>query len=377
MAIYFYKISKDLIKKRNLIYLINFFFYFAITITILPVFSASINLFKKDKNNNPNKLLENSFLISNIIWEKQVKSREDNSIIKWEKLPINQKQTQEYNKNNTVENQKLIINSINSLNRSIIINNEIVGPDIGWLVPTGLKWNSKYHFDSSIRGHNRRKDGQPFIGWNGGDAVAQFYYQPINLNSYSLGLNLGMRSVYEGPVAGGSTAVGEGLSMGFRIDKSLSNKSGIAFGAEQLLHFDGLTDTGRDIYFTVSKGWWSNESKTFPINLATFGFGTGKLAEGNIKGFCSDLLGGSGTEVFHQRSLCWAPIFSLARVHSSKLSTFFEYNSKWFLIGSSIAPLDNVPIRGTFALQLSDHIDNYKLKNFDELKWVFRLSLGF
>ena len=29
--------------------------------------------------------------------------------------------------------------------------------------------------------------------------------------------------------------------------------AGFAFGAEQLLHFDGETDSGRDIYLTASK----------------------------------------------------------------------------------------------------------------------------
>ena len=58
-------------------------------------------------------------------------------------------------------------------------------------------------------------------------------------------------------------------------------------------------------------------------------------------------------------------------------SLIFEHNSKWFLLGTSIIPFNEIPLRGTFAVQLSDHIDNYKLNNLEELKWVFRLSLGF
>ena len=65
------------------------------------------------------------------------------------------------------------------------------------------------------------------------------------------------------------------------------------------------------------------------------------------------------------------------RVHNKNISTFFEHNSKFFLLGTSIIPFNKTPLRGTFAVQLSDHIDNYKLNSFDELKWVFRLSLGF
>ena len=267
---------------------------------------------------------------------------------------------------------------INSLNRSIVFNNERIGPDISWLVPPGLSWNKRYLFDSSVRGHNRRDPGESFLGWNGGDAVGQFYYNFYKKGKYGVGLNLGMRSVYQGSMPGGTTSVGEGLSSGFRFDYELSNSAGIALGAEQLVHFDGLTDTGRDLYITASKGFWEKGKEgIFPLNIFTAGFGTGKMAEGNIKGLCSNLFGGSGTEVAHQRPLCWAPVFSIARVYNEKISTFFEYNSKWFLIGTSYAPFEKIPARATFSIQLSDHIDNYKINNFQELKYVFRLSLGF
>ena len=195
----------------------------------------------------------------------------------------------------------------------------------------------------------------------------------------SFGFNLGIRSVYSGSSgSGSSSSIGEGQSLGFRIDKKLSATEGFAFGAEQLLHFDGLTDTGRDIYFTFSKAIWRNNNNgKFPLDIYTYGIATGKMAEGNIKFLCSDLLGGSGTEILHQRRLCWAPVFSISRIYNKNFSTFFEYNSKFFLLGSSIIPFRDVPLRSTFAVQLADHIDNYKLKKFDELKWVFRLSFGF
>ncbi|KGF96653.1 hypothetical protein EU95_0538 [Prochlorococcus marinus str. MIT 9201] len=313
--------------------------------------------------------------ISSIIWE-SVETNSNLSNTKWEKVDEKDFKNNRYKTNESKKKSYKV--SLNSLNRSIVFDNRIIGPDISWLVPPGFKWSTKYKFDFSTRGHNRRKKGEPLLGWNGGDAVGQFYYQPIFIKDYSFGLNLGMRSVYSGSGPGGETAVGEGLSLGFRTDKSLSSTSGVSLGAEQLIHFDDQTDTGRDLYITVSKGWWSNNKDgNFPLNIATFGLATGKMAEGNIKGLCSDLLGGSGTEVDHKRRLCWAPVFTLSRVFNHKYSTFFEYNSKWFLLGSSISPFQEIPLRGTFALQLSDHIDNYRLNNFEELKWVFRLSLGF
>ena len=272
--------------------------------------------------------------------------------------------------------------SISSFNRSIVFNDSIVGPDINWLVPPGFKWNKKYKYDFTTIGHSGRftkgREGKSFWGWNDGDAVGLFYYQFINNEKTSFGLNYGIRSVYQGSRIGGKTTFGEGQSLGFRVDRKISQTEGFAFGAEQLLHLDGLTDSGRNIYFTLSKALWRNNKKgQFPLDIYTFGFATGRMAEGNIKFLCSDLLGGSATEIYKQRSLCWAPVFSISRVFNKKFSTFFEYNSKWFILGSSIIPFNDIPLRGTFAVQLSDHIDNYKLNNFDEMKWVFRLSLGF
>ena len=101
------------------------------------------------------------------------------------------------------------------------------------------------------------------------------------------------------------------------------------------------------------------------------------MAVGTIRGLCSDLFGGSGTETKAKRNLCWSPVFSLARVWNYKLSTYFEYNSRFFLLGSSLAPFENLPIRGNFAVILSDHIDNYKLHSPEEMNWVFNISVGF
>lgn len=312
----------------------------------------------------------------------------------WKKyFPINKKskiywepytQDKEFDLFNVKNSSENPFQSLGILNRSIVFNNKLIGPDISWIVPPGLRWNKKYKFDLSTRGHNTQiPDPQMkrFFAWNDGDAVGLVSYQFLHNEKNSFGLNMGIRSLYQGEGAsGGASAIGEGLSAGFRWDYELSDKSGFAFGGEQILHFDSLTDTGRNLYLTFTKAWWSDEFNgigIFPLHLATVGIGTGRMAVGTIKGLCSDLLGGSGTEIYFQRSLCWAPIFSLSRVWNYKLSTFFEYNSRFFLLGSSVAPSQKIPLRGTFALIISDHTDNYKLHNGSEINWVFNLSYGF
>ena len=360
-----------------------------ISILIFAIFPSIFfqKQIKSDKNgnhfekaNDDFKNVESYFEPEWIIINSEKKNKQE---IIWDKKKDNKEELfldkKVFNKNdlfNKESNQ-----DISSFNRSIVFHDLLVGPDISWLVPPGIKWNSKYKFDASVGGHSGRfKKGRKgnFFGWNNGDAVGQFYYQFLNNEKTSFGLNFGIRSIYSGSAGGGHTAIGEGQSLGFRIDRKISPTEGVSFGAEQLLHFDGKTDTGRNIYLTLSKGFWSNnEIGKFPLDIYTFGIATGRMAEGNIKFLCSDLLGGSGTEEFHQRRLCWAPVFSVSRVFNKKFSTFFEYNSKWFILGSSVIPFNEIPLRGTFGVQLSDHIDNYKLNNFEELKWVFRLSLGF
>ena len=371
-------------KKKNNLHIFNLknIFFTQINLSIsflifwifLPIFfqkqvfpNAKVIKLEDEKNNiNWKKINLERKYEKEIIWEK-IKNYKDNP------LPMQE----------GLQNQYLSINKgISSYNRSIVFNDRIVGPDISWLVPPGFKWNTKYKFDASVRGHSGRfekgRKGKSFWGWNNGDAVGQFYYQFLNNNKTSFGLNYGIRSIYSGSAGGGKTAIGEGQSLGFRIDREISSTEGFAFGAEQLLHFDGFTDTGRDIYLTLSKALWSdNINGQFPLDIYTIGVATGRMAEGNIKFLCSNLFGGSGTEEYHQRRLCWAPVFSISRVFNKKFSAFFEYNSKWFLLGSSIIPFNEFPLRGTFAVQLSDHTDNYKLNNFEEMKWQFRLSLGF
>ncbi len=375
-----------LIKIKN-IFLIKKYLNLRLFLFLL-FFANTSNLYSKTNIKQFKNLLSESQT-----QEKISNSNKDISELKWDSIP-EKAQSKEKPKWKRLEDKDyfLLLKSfqindyesepeLNSFNRSIVFDNIVVGPDISWLVPPGLSWNEKFLFDGSVRGHNRRKKGEKFLGWNGGDAVGQFYWQPIHTKKNSYGLNLGVRSVYYNPnyKRGGQTPIGDGLSLGFRSDRKFTNTSGMAIGAEQLLHFDGVTDTGRDLYVTFTKGWWRNKNQKydFPLDIATAGFATGKMAEGNVKGLCSNLLGGSGTEVKHQRSLCWAPVFTLARVYNESFSTFFEYNSKWFLLGTSFAPSKTIPLRGTFAVQLSDHIDNYALNDLDSLKWVFRLSLGF
>ncbi len=364
---------------------INVYIFFISVFTLLvgPLKSSDILVSKQSQNSLREKNFSfgdsNKETIANIKWD--LISPINEKEVLWEK--ISQEDSLLFEESTDTSRKEKPTYSINSLNRSIVFNNEEIGPDVSWIVPPGFSWNKKYKFDLSARGHNTRIPDPPsrnFFGWNDGDAVGLISYQFLHNRKSSFGINIGIRSLYQGnKAAGGGTNIGEGVSSGFRWDYELDETSGIAFGAEQLIHYDSTTDSGRNLYLTASKAWFNSTYEgdiNFPIYIATAGLGTGRMAVGPINGLCSDLAGGSGTEFVHRR-LCWAPVFSLGSVWNKKLSTFFEYNSRFFVLGSSFAPSQKIPLRGTFALILSDHIDNYKFHDFNETNWVFNLSLGF
>ncbi|MBO6989133.1 MAG: hypothetical protein JJ831_08225 [Prochlorococcus marinus XMU1422] len=353
---------------------ITFFCIFVIFTEIFSLFNKSYGEIEKDYIDKT----------KDKQWHIHTKFQKEKKDIKWTRLKKSEQEVILEEINNINQNNKQDKISLNSLNRSIVFNNNVVGPDISWIIPPGFRWNSKYKIDLHARGHNTRIPEPPtkrFFGWNDGDAVGLVSYQFMQRPKSSFGINVGLRSMSlgNGDHLGSKTGFGQGLSGGFRWDYELSKKSGFAFGAEQLIHFDSSTDTGRNIYLTVSKGWWSSEIENegeFPLYVATAGMATGRMAVGTIKGLCSDLLGGAGTEAAFT-NLCWSPVFSLASVWNERFSTFFEYNSRFFILGTSMTPSKKIPLRGTFGLILSDHIDNYALHDPSKMNWVFNLSLGF
>ena len=363
-------------------------------------------LFKFFQNNKIIKILILSFsqilffnLFSLAEQEKLIKVEKEKNLknyIKWEKLDIDRtndknnfdeiiwnivneeedsykyelKNSSQYKKDN---DENLL--HYTSLNRSIVIN-ENIGPDIGFLTPIGFKTTKDKRFDLSVRGWNRRPNNSPLFAWNGGDAVANLYYQLLNYEKASFDLNFGFRSLYTGKLPGGTTGIGEGVSSGFRWAYNLDRNTGIAIGAEQLIHFDNKTDTGRDIYLTTSKVWSIRDKKNqFPLIVSTFGIGTGYLALWDDTKFaCSDLFDGAAVDLKKYHKLCWGPFGTLSTIINENISAFFEYNNYSFMLGSSISFRDTY--RLTFGLTIAESFDDYKLKNFDEVRIFSRFSIA-
>ncbi|WP_254427999.1 hypothetical protein [Synechococcus sp. WH 8101] len=266
---------------------------------------------------------------------------------------------------------------LQALNRSIAFGDGLVGPDIGWQVPNGFRWSQRWFADASIRGFSRRPEGSDFFAWNNGDGNAIISANILQTTHWSLGLNTSFRSVYQGDdAAGGSTAVGEGVSSGFRIARQIGDTGGIAFGGEQILQWDEFTDTGRNFYLMASKGWWlGSGGKDYPLLIANGGFGTTKFAQNkNLQFACiNNVQNRQGTYAI-DNNLCWGPIGTVAVVFNEWWGMFLEYNSFESILGASINLTGGIPMRLTWGVNFAQK-DEFLPS--DEWNWVFRASIGF
>jgi len=269
-----------------------------------------------------------------------------------------------------------------SLNRSIAFSNQKVGPDIAWRAPTGFQWTPHRWLDLTVDGFSRRADGESFSAWNGGDAVGKLFINVANTQSLSFTLIQSFRSVSlfdDGSTAGASTPFGEGLSTGFRFGFPLGKNAGLAIGGEQIIQWDDFTDTGRTFYIAASKGWWLGSGlDAYPLAVANVALGSGRLAsDPNTRFACADT-GEKRTGTFSiDNKLCWAPVGSLALVMNPNFSIFTEYNSVRWLLGASLAPIPEFPLRFTGAVNLANQIPKNGFEiNDDTMTWSFRLSVG-
>jgi len=334
--------------------------------------------------------LHNKLEISNnyINWEKiKNNAKSDKFNIIWEKYDES-----ELNKNiNDIYTEKRIIDNeskqvefgysqnliISSLNRSIVFDDKKIGPDITFLVPIGFKSFNENFLDISIRGWNRRSENSNLFQWNGGDAVGQIFYQFLHKDKSSFGLSLGIRSLYQGDLAGGGTDFGEGISSGFRWDYKLGNLIGLAIGAEQFFQFDDKTDTGRDIYLSISKAFLLSKNKDYlPAFVLTGGVGTGYFALWEKTKFaCTDAFDGAAVDIDKYHKLCWGPFGAISWVFNERVATFFEYNNYSFITGVSFNP--GKKLRFTLGTIIAESFDDYKFKNLDEMRLFGRFSIGF
>ena len=273
---------------------------------------------------------------------------------------------------------------IQALDRSIAFRDGFVGPDFSLHIPNGFRWSERWTGSASLRRQNWRRNTESSYQLNGGEIDYIVHANILQTSNWSFGLNTSVRSAnYAQSGTDRYFEFGDGISSGFRIAKSLGDTAGIAFGGEQVVQWDNKTNTGRNLYLMISKGWWlSNQGNDYPLLIANGGLGTGSYANSDINATwtnplrfaCFENVANRRRTLSVDNDLCWSPIGSVSIIFNDYLSSFIEYRSGTASVAGSISLTDGIPIRLTWGV---DFVQLNQIAEPDKLRWFFRTSIGF
>ena len=247
-----------------------------------------------------------------------------------------------------------------------------------------LRLPTRWFGSTSLLTQNRQKNNKSIYQWSGGDTDFIVHANILQTASWSLGINTSIRSINTTQNSTGrNSEFGDGISNGFRVAKSLSNTAGIAFGGEQIVQWDDKTDTGRNLYLMVTKGWWLGmKGNSYPLLIANGGFGTGRYANSDIHKPWINPLRFACIEGFENRietfavdnDLCWSPMGSVSIIFNDYLSSFIEYRSGTASVAASVSMTDGIPLRLTWGV---DFLQMNQVLAPDKFRWILKASIGF
>ena len=148
------------------------------------------------------------------------------------------------------------------------------------------------------------------------------------------------------------------VSPGFKYAKNYSDTSAIAFGGDHIVHFDEVTDLGRNFYLVGTKVFVLDNSEKPKLIVFNGGLGSdffGYKSNGFIaRTSCFDkpTLTGDGTKYCN-----WGPIGSLAYFHNDRIGFLTEWFGYGYGLGISYRPLKNLPI--STSLMVTDLFGNF------------------
>ena len=236
--------------------------------------------------------------------------------------------------------------------RNITINN-IVYPEISNYVPNAFVQDSNYKFNVSTRLISKTRSstckGSLFYC---GDGILNISYGLFNTESSSLSIDYTIQSLTSRRKG---TKIGEATSMGFKLAKELNPNWSVALGGDNVIHFDGLTDLGRNFYLISSHFYSINDSSNSPKIFLNFGIGSdffGYKGNGNlgqINCFGNNTLTGEGS------ANCNIGVISSASIiFNENFGLVTEWFGYGFGLGISTKPLRTFPM--TLSLYATDFL---------------------
>ena len=344
-------------------------------IFILFLFSLIINL------NIPNLFAENNKLKNN-----------SNSIKKldWENIDFNYKEDLNWHEVDTLEiykdrvklkniGKKINIFSVRSTGKGLTVNGSYY-PDISNYVPNAYVEDPNKFFGLSMRGISKTRfcNGKNF-STNCMDGILDLDFKLFNNNNLSIYPKINIQSL-----TNRGTNFGDGVSMGVKVAKELSSKWFVAFGGENIFHFDETIDLGHNFYVIASTYMPLSKREKSNILFLNAGIGSDFYGyKGNGFLFRSSCGNNTLTGTSDEPDSCsWGPIGSVAYSFNDRFSVITEWFGYSYGVGFSIRPFMESPL--SISLFATDFIkgfpkyaEDYCTGGMCETRFYGNISLNF
>ena len=300
-------------------------------IYILFLFSLFINLNSSNlfAENNDLKISSNS--IKKLYWEYSDLNAEED--LNWHEVY----DEEIYKDQIKIKNigKKINTLSIRSTGKGVTVNGFFY-PDISNYVPNAYVEDTDKFLGLSSRGISKTRfcNDNNFSN-NCMDGILDIDFKLFNNNNFSIYPKINIQSL-----TNRGTNFGDGISMGVKVAKELSPNWSIAFGGENIIHFDETIDLGHNFYVMASTYIPLSTSEKSNIIFLNAGIGSDFFGyKGN--GFLfrtpcgNNTLTGTSDE---PNSCSWGPIGSVSYSFNDRFSIISEWFGYSYGTGFSIRP---------------------------------------
>ncbi len=344
-------------------------------IYILFLFSLIINLNISNLFAENNKVKINSNSIKKLDWEFSDLNTEEE--LNWHEVD-----TEEIYKNQIkIKNigKKSNSFSVRSTGKGVTVNG-FYYPDISNYVPNAYVEDPNKFFGLSSRGISKTRfcNGNNF-STSCIDGILDLDFKLFNNNDFSIYPKINVQSL-----TNRGSNFGDGVSMGVKVAKELSPNWSLAFGGENIFHFDETIDLGHNFYFIAST--YIPFSKREKSNILFLNAGIGSDFYGyKGNGFLFRTPCGNNTLTGTSdkpNSCSWGPIGSIAYSLNDRFSIISEWFGYSYGAGFSIRPFKenslSISLFATdFIKGLPKYAEDYCTAGMCETRFYGSIGLNF
>ena len=319
-------------------------------IYILFLLSFFINLIIPNLLAEINEIETKSNAIKKLDWEYIDSNTEEK--LNWYKYDAQEVYKQQIKLKNI--GKKINALTVRSIGKGVTING-FYYPDISNYVPNAFVEDPNKSIGLSTRGISKTRfcNGNNFSR-NCVDGVLDFDFKLFNNNNFSIYPKINLQSL-----SARGTDFGEGFSLGVKIAKEISPNWSIAFGGENLVHFDSTVDLGHNFFVMASTYLPLNSKENSSIIFLNLGIGSDFYGyKGN--GFLFRTPCGDNTltgTIDNPNSCSWGPIGSVALSLNDRFSIISEWFGYSYGSGFSIRPFKENSL--SFSLFATDFINGF------------------